>query len=79
MKSGTDKACARRCLLRQLKGTFYGIVITYYCYLASCRRAAPMELQPRLGLRPNRRVVIGIDCPAGTIADGIYSSRLLSK
>jgi hypothetical protein len=66
-------------MLRQLKGAFYGIGITYYCSLPSCRRAAPMELQPRLGLRPNRWLVIGTDYPADTVADGIYSPRLLSK
>jgi hypothetical protein len=66
-------------LVKTIEGNFYGIAITYYCYLAYFRRVASMELQPQLGLRPNRRFVIGTDYPAGTIADRIYSSRLLSK
>lgn len=64
-------------LLRKLKGTFYGIDTAYYCYLTSFRRAASMELQPKLGLCSNRRLGIGTDCPVDNGTAGIYSPRLL--
>ena len=66
-------------LFEQLKGVFYGIDITYYSCLTSCRRPAQVELQPQLGLRPNRRLVINPDHRADTAADGTHPLRLLGK
>ena len=66
-------------MLKQLKGAFCGIGITYYCYLTSCRGVSSMELQPQLGLRPNRRLGISTGDIADTGAFGISSTRLLSK
>ena len=67
------------CLLRHLKGAFHGINIIYYNYLTYFRRAAKMELQPQLGLRPNWWFVIITGNPVDTGIDGIYSPRLLSN
>ena len=66
-------------ILDNMKGIYYGIYTAYCVDLTALGRPAQVELQPQLGLRPQRLLRAAIVDRAGAPARGVHPPRLLSR